>query len=214
MTGGMERKTPASRRPNVLRLSALSKRARPRVGDFAPAILGPLAIVYAYLARGPGGAPLFEKFVYEIIALVLTSATLLLFARTARLTRDPLQQFLTGFALVVLIREIHFYGSHRGTYFALAALAIWAWSWRDSLVASLELGRTKRWLYSGLLTYFLSVLMSRRALRILPDEQLIHVVAEEMIENVAHLLLLLTAVFSGRALAREPNGKSLSRGPG
>ena len=107
---------------------------------------------------------------------------------------------LTALSAMFLMREIHFYGSHRATYFALAAILIWAWRWRERLLEPIARGSTRRWLYSALLVYFLSQLMDRRGLRILPHEQAIHVAVEEMLENAGHLLWIMTAVVTRRAL--------------
>ena len=172
----------------------------PRASDLWPALIGLLVLLFAYLAQDQGWEWVRRKVLHETLALVLTPIALGLFGWTAYRTRDPLQLVLTALSAVFLMREIHFYGSHRATYFALAAILIWAWRWRERLLEPIARGSTRRWLYSALLVYFLSQLMDRRGLRILPHEQAIHVAVEEMLENAGHLLWIMTAVVTRRAL--------------
>ncbi len=172
----------------------------PRASDLWPALIGLLVLLFAYLAQDQGWEWLRRKVLHETLALVLTPIALGLFAWTAYRTRDPLQLVLTALSATFLMREIHFYGSHRATYFALAAIVIWAWRWRERLLEPIGRGSTRRWLYSALLVYLLSQLMDRRGLRILPHEQAIHIAVEEMLENAGHLLWITTAVITRRAL--------------
>ncbi len=172
----------------------------PCASDLWPALIGPLVLLLVYLAQDQGWEWVQRKLLHEALALVLTPIALGLFAWTAYRTRDPLQLVLTALSATFLMREIHFYGSHRATYFALAAIVIWAWRWRERLLEPIGRGSTRRWLYSALLVYLLSQLMDRRGLRILPQEQAIHVAVEEMLENAGHLLWITTAVITRRAL--------------
>ncbi len=172
----------------------------PCASDLWPALIGPLVLLLVYLAQDQGWEWVQRKLLHEALALVLTPIALGLFAWTAYRTRDPLQLVLTALSATFLMREIHFYGSHRAIYFALAAIVIWAWRWRERLLEPIGRGSTRRWLYSALLVYFLSQLMDRRGLRILPHEQAIHVAVEEMLENAGHLLWITTAVITRRAL--------------
>lgn len=176
----------------------------PCASDLWPALIGPLVILFVYVARDQGWEWVQRKMLHEALAVVLTPIALALFTWTAYRTRDPLQLVLTALSATFLMREIHFYGARTATYFALAAIAIWAWRWREDLLEPIERGSTRRWLYSALLVYFLSQLMDRRALRFLPHEPAIHVAVEEMLENAAHLLWITTAVVTRWALPAGP----------
>jgi len=182
----------------------------PRASDLWPALIGPLVILFVYLARDQDWEWVQRKMLHEALALVLTPIALGIFTWTAYRTRDPLQLVLTALSAMFLMREIHFYGSHRTTYFVLAAIVIWAWRWRERLLEPIGRESTQRWLYSALLVYFLSQLMDRRGLRILPHEQAIHVAVEEMLENAAHLLWITTAIVTRRALRGRSGPRSAS----
>jgi hypothetical protein len=182
----------------------------PRLSDLWPVLLGPAAILLAYLSLEPGWEWLKIKHRHEWLALVLTPIALVLFSSTAYRTRDPLQLVATGFSATFLMREIHAYGTHNLTYVAVAACAIWAWLWRERLLEPLQRGSTRRWLYSSFLVYFLSQLMDRRGLRILPNEHAIHVAAEEMLENAGHVLWITTAVVTRRLLRGRSRPPSAS----
>ena len=172
----------------------------PCASDLWPALIAPLVLLFVYLARDQGWEWVQRKPLHEALALVLTSIALGLFTWTAYRTHDPLQLVLAALSATFLMREIHFYGSHRATYLALAAIVIWTWRWRERLLEPIGRGSTRRWLYSALLVYLLSQLMDRRGLRILPHEQAIHVALEEMLENAAHLLWITTAIVTRRTL--------------
>lgn len=172
----------------------------PCTSDLWPALIAPLVLLFVYLARDQGWEWVQRKPLHEALALVLTSIALGLFTWTAYRTRDPLQLVLAALSATFLMREIHFTGSHRATYLALAAIMIWTWRWRERLLEPIGRESTRRWLYSALLVYFLSQLMDRRGLRILPHEQAIHVALEEMLENAAHLLWITTAIVTRRTL--------------
>ena len=90
-----------------------------------------LGIALTLLATlGWGAGDVFARkamFGASATTVLATMIALSLFAWTAFQTRDPLQQVLTGLSAVFLMREIHFYGSHRATYLALMLAAIWIW---------------------------------------------------------------------------------------
>ncbi len=183
----------------------------PRPGELWTLLLGPILILFVYLADYLGWSWVQSKGLHEMTALVLTPIALSLFAWTAFQTRDPLQQVLTGLSAVFLMREIHFYGSHRATYLGLMLAAIWIWRWRHRLIAPFLRPGTRSLVYGALFTYLLSQLLDRRALRILPYEQTIRLGAEEMMENLGHLLWIATALVTRRVLRRErvPDPKTL-----
>lgn len=175
----------------------------PRAIEVLPFLLGPLLILFVYLADSLGWAWVQSKGLHEQMALVLTPIALAIFAWTAIETRDPLQQVLAGLSAVFLMREIHLYDYNPPIYAALVVIALWIWLWRARLVAPFQRPGTRSLVYTALFIYLLSQLLDRRALRILPDEQTIHVGAEEMMENLGHLLWVVTALVTRRTLRRE-----------
>ncbi|NRA01745.1 MAG: hypothetical protein HRU00_03995 [Myxococcales bacterium] len=189
--------------PGAPRTGTVRAAIIPRLGELWSLLLGPLLILFVYLAYYLGWDWVQSKGLHELIALVLTPIALLLFAWTAFETRDPLQQVLTGLSAVFLMREIHLYDYNPPTYVALVLAAIWIWRWRYRLVAPFLRPGTRSLVYGALFTYLLSQLLDRRALRILPYEQSIRLGAEEMMENLGHLLWIATALVTRRVLRRE-----------
>ena len=175
----------------------------PRPRELWPALLGPLLILFTYAAYALGWDWVQSKGLHESVALFLTPIALGLFAWTAFETRDPLQQVLAGLAAIFLMRELHIYGTHNATYVALVASVIWGWNWRHRLAVPFLRPGTRSLVYSALLTYLLSQLLDRRALRVLPNEPTIRLGAEEMMENPGHVLWITTAIVTRRVLLRE-----------
>jgi hypothetical protein len=101
---------------------------------------------------------------------------------------------LGGFALIAWLREIHFEWTHKGVYILLLILISLVWWWRERLKPLAQAGVFLPWFKGTMVIYLLSVLISRRVFRgLLPDEELMHTAVEEVLENVAHSMLLITA---------------------
>ena len=64
------------------------------------------------------------------------------------------------------------------------------------LMADTEGGRIRVWLICTFTTYFLAVLISRRVFKHLglPNEQDLHVMLEESVETMAHLMMLVAGL--------------------
>ena len=159
-----------------------------------PLALPPLGIVAAYLARAAGWELLIEKGPHEVAALILLPIALAICAARWLIRRDRLHLMLTVLAAVLLCREIHFAGTHRGIYVAAGLIAAWAVLWRDALKKALWRTPKGRWLAVAMWAYVVAFLIQRRALKFLPDEDVLHVRLEEVSENVAHLLLLVASL--------------------
>ena len=104
------------------------------------------------------------------------------------------------FATVPLFcREIHFRGTSEGLYIGLALIGVWSWRYRRQLLETVMMGQTRFWLISTAGTYLLAILIAQRVLRYvsLPYEDDLHTKFEEIVENVAHLLFLVTILVGG-----------------
>jgi len=181
--------------------SAQSELARaqakaPRWGLAAwwPMLLAPLGIAAVYAARAVGWEILIEKAPHEIAALIILSAALLVCGVRWLIRRDRLHLVLTASSAALLCREIHFAGTHRGIYVAAGLIALWCVLWWRSLKKLVWRTAKGRWLTAAVWSYFVAVLVQRRAMKLLPDEEILHVRMEEVCENVAHLVFLIAAL--------------------
>jgi hypothetical protein len=156
---------------------------------------GPLAVALLYLLTDAQHWTGAEKRINELYAVyVLGLVVVLLMARSLR-QRSLLYLLLGGFSLAALLREIHFEWTSTGVYVLLLALIGLAWWWREQLKPLARTGAFLPWFKGTLAVYLLSVLVSRRVFRdMLPNEEHMHVPLEEVLENVAHSMLLVTAV--------------------
>jgi hypothetical protein len=135
-----------------------------------PVLVPMLAVPAAYLLDATGLGHLSGRGVQETAALVL----------------------MLALSIVFLCREIHFTGTQQGIYVALALIAVWCLVWRRSLLGSLRRnGRRTRWVVMMMWAYAVAMLIQRRALRVLPHEDDLHVQMEEVAENIAHLFLIV-----------------------
>lgn len=155
---------------------------------------GPLATVFVYVAHAQAwpvlGKPALETYAISVLPLALAA-----FLLKAWRTHRRLYLFMAAFALIALLREWHFAWTGKGVYLMLLALILAA-AWQHRvLMSEARDGPFLPWFKGTLVVYFLGVLVARRVFRdILPDEQPIHVALEETLENVAHSMLLLTAL--------------------
>jgi len=144
-----------------------------------------------YLAKGVGWAGAIAKNTHEMIALCLLSAALAVAVKGCLVQRDRFYVVLAALCLVFLLREIHFPGAKEVLYGGVGVIGIWSVLWRKHLLGGLMGKARGRWLVITVWAYVLALLIQRRALKFLPDEEHIHVQLEEVLENVAHLFLLI-----------------------
>jgi len=132
----------------------------------------------------------------EIVAPFLLAAAVAVYVVNSVVTRNPLSMILVGLSATLLCREVHFEWTHRGVYFMLAAVAIWALAWRRRLKRPTRDARHTSWLLATLWTYLLAFLISRRAFRFVPGEQAVHSFLEEGLETVCHVMLIVTSLLA------------------
>lgn len=167
--------------------------------------VGPVVIGLLYLAQAQhwSGA---EKRINELYAVCILGLVFTLLIARSAWQRSLLYLLLAGFALAAWLREIHFEWTDTGVYVFLLVLIGLAWWWRERLKPMAQAGIFLPWFKGTLAAYFLSVLIARRVFRdLLPNEELMHVPLEEVMENVAHSMLLVTAVVGSwsRPAARQ-----------
>ena len=160
-----------------------------------PVLLGPAAIGLTYLAYWRDWTWFLNKWHHEVLAVCLLAVTALAFLTRAWRGRNPAHIILTGLAVAFLCREIHFAGTNLGVYIALVLLGAWAWHWRVRLLAASKVGHFRPWLCAAGCTYVLAQLVARRVFRGLPLEEVLQYPGwlEEVVETMAHILLLITA---------------------
>jgi len=166
-----------------------------------PLLLGPLGMAYACLAVALDAQLFFEKDWQEILALILTGAAAVVAVRRAVRSRHPYAIVLSAVAIVVVLREIHWDWMSPGVYIGLALICAWSLLWRKRLVPySLANPQVRVWLVATAATYVLSQFLARRGLQHVVGEetalglyfQTTYGAMEEVVENVAHIMLLVT----------------------
>jgi hypothetical protein len=179
-----------------------------------PFLLGPAIMGFNYFAEAQGLSWYLSKPTHEVAAVCLTSIALLCHAVRWRTGHNPVHQWLTFLALAFLCREIHFAGTGKGVYIALIVLLIWGWRSRKQLLEGAAVGRLGQWVLATGWTYFLSQFIARRIFRYLylPNEDGMHIMLEEAVENMAHIMLIITA-FADRFGKERDNTPATSQAP-
>ena len=158
-----------------------------------PVLLGVGTMGFVYLADWLGWDWVCQKKYHEAGAIVLLALAVGLFAVRAVIRRNQFHLVMSALCLALFCREWHFAGTSVGIYIALGVIGAWAAARWGRLMADTEGGKIRVWLICTFATYFLSVLISRRVFKHLglPNEQELHVVLEESVETMAHLMILI-----------------------
>ena len=165
---------------------------------FAPAVVG---IFFVYWAES-FSKPLILKSYHEILALCLLSFVVVLFLIRSWLYRLEIDYVLLVIAISFLCREIHFAGTDGAVVIVAAFVLVWVIYRKDRILANIENAKLVQIGLTGtIFTYFLAILIQRRVFKpgrlpLLPNEQLMHIALEEVIENVAHMYFLFVGVTS------------------
>jgi hypothetical protein len=165
---------------------------------FIPAILG---ILFVYWAEYNAQYLILKKY-HEILAIWLMGIAVILFLVRSLRFRLEIDYILLTMALNFLCREIHFVGTDNGVVIVAAIVLAWVIYWKDRLWANIEKATAVQIALAGTaFTYFLSILIARRVfsvdhLGLLPNEADVHVALEEILENIAHLYLIITGIFA------------------
>lgn len=164
----------------------------------ALALLPVPAIIAAYHLAGKSLIDAQGKAFFENLAVPLTLIAALLWLLRAAKARSIFCLLVGLQAAVFCCREIHFYGTHKGVYYATAVVVAWtaaaAWRYRDRLRPEAVNWRQISWLAASVAAYAVALMIQRRLFQHIPGEQTLHVPLEEAAETMAHLLLFIAAL--------------------
>lgn len=202
---------------SIARTIPADTRTRPGAERFWPLVLGPIGIGWCLIAACLDWPALQDKPIQEVVALTVTPIAFVAgLVRSVR-TRQPVAILLTAVAATTLLREIHWEWTTKGVYVLLALIAAWGAAWRKRVMPYLDANpREGAWLICTAATYVLSQFVARRGFQHLLGEssglgalfEASYDDMEEVLENIAHLMLLITILHGrrGRALwPREPS---------
>ena len=172
---------------------------RSRILHWWPFLLGPLGMLYVYFLDALGSADLAGRQPNELVAMPIIGLASFIFWIAAIRERSEFHLLLAVLTLGFFFREWHFEGTSTGVYIVALACVAWAILRRDHLAPAYYQGNTRYWLMAALATYVLSQLIARRVfaaryLDLLPNEEALHIALEETVENVAHLMMLVTSM--------------------
>ena len=179
---------------------------------FIPAIVG---MVFVYWAENNAKYLILKEY-HEILAICLMGIAVILFLVRSLLYRLEIDYILLTMAVNFLCREIHFIGTDNAVVIVAAIVFVWIIYWKDRIWGNIENAKSVQVALVGTtFTYFLSIVIARRVfsvdnLGLLPNEQDVHVALEEILENIAHLYLILTGVFAFFSIPSKKPEKSNS----
>ena len=179
---------------------------------FIPAIVG---MVFVYWAENNAKHLILKEY-HEILAICLMGIAVILFLVRSLLYRLEIDYILLTMAVNFLCREIHFIGTDNAVVIVAAIVLVWIIYWKDRIWGNIENAKSVQIALVGTaFTYFLSIVIARRVfsvdnLGLLPNEQEVHVALEEILENIAHLYLILTGVFAFFSIPSKKPKKSNS----
>ncbi len=168
-----------------------------------PILLAGVAFLWVAIAHWTGNEFLHRKEYLERIALGLAIAACLIALVRLILTKHPYRMLLFAVTVCVMCREFHWDWTDKAVYAGIGAIAIWGFFWLDRLTPYTDSQpRVRVWLISTAIMYVLSQLIARRAMQHLsPDGSEFHQFAEqiydsleEVLENTAHIMLIITAI--------------------
>jgi len=99
-----------------------------------------------------------------------------------------------------LCREIHFTGTGKAVYIITVFVFVWVIYRKDQILANIENAKLFQIALTGtFFTYFMAILIQRRVftperMPLLPNEQLMHVALEEVMENIAHVYFIFCGI--------------------
>lgn len=152
-----------------------------------------------------------EKPVMEIIAPTIIGLTAILTLFVHYWTRELFTLMLAFLVWALFLRELHFYGTSKGLYITVTALAIIASLKRENLRAFLSRRAIGTLLPLAMWTYFISKMFDRHMFRFLPDYGLWHNNVEETLEVIGHALTFALVIMTLRyASLRIGNNNALN----
>ncbi|MDX2499266.1 MAG: hypothetical protein QNL14_02010 [Deltaproteobacteria bacterium] len=177
---------------------------------FAPAVL---TIFFVYWAEGYS-KPLISKAPNEVLAIFLMSIVVALFLTRSILYRLEIDYVLLLMAVNFLGREIHFTGTDDAVFIIAVFVFVWVIYRKDQILINIENAKLFQIALTGtVFTYFVAILIQRRVftierIPILPNEQLMHVALEEVIENIAHAYFIFCGFTSFFSIPKNRSKRS------
>lgn len=181
-----------------------------RILRWWPLLLGPLGILYVYTLEALGLGEFAGRYINESLAMPIIGLASLVYWASAIRVKSEFHLLLAVLTLGFFFREWHFEGTSGGVYVVLLVCVSWAALRRNQLAPSYYQGHTRYWLIAAIFAYFLSQLIARRVfsaneLDLLPYEDVLHISLEETVENVAHLMMLVTSIVAWPRIRQGQN---------
>jgi hypothetical protein len=183
---------------------------RRTVASFWPFLLWGVPIIAVYtlgyweLDRWCG------REILEQIALPLVLISVVSYGLLAWRRGNEFAKVVFVLSLGIFCREWHFSGTSKGIYILIVCVIGWAIYRRKKITALIKDTPVEIWIWAAGLCYVMSQLIARRAfgeshLNILPMEERYHILLEESVETMAHLILSVTSLFAWRQFdTKEP----------
>ncbi len=158
--------------------------------------------------------PLILKTPNEVLAIFLMSIVVALFLTRSFRYRLEIDYILLIWGLNFLCREIHFAGTGKAVYIVTVFLVVWVIYRKDYILANIENAKLFQLALTGtIFTYFIAILIQRRVftperIPLLPNEQLMHVALEEVMENVAHAYFIFCGVSAFFSIPNDGSRKA------
>ena len=162
-----------------------------------PLLLGVAGMGVSIALYHTGPWRFYAKAPLEVVAIAVASLGVVCALARLAFTREPFHLLLLGVAVTVLLREIHWDWTKLFAYVSLATITVMAFVWhRRVFVEYLDRQPVVRaWFVSTVIVYVLSQAIARRVFsRVLPDEAAIYSDMEELMEVVAHAMLVVTVL--------------------
>ena len=127
-------------------------------------------------------------------------AATVLFLIRAVFYRMEIDYILSVMSINFLCRELHFVGTDNAVVIVAGLVLIWILLRKNQLWTSIRHAKLFQISLVGTaFTYFFSILIARRVfsidhLALLPNEAIVHVALEEVLENIAHLFLIFSGI--------------------
>lgn len=130
------------------------------------------------------------------------SVAVVLFLIRAVCYRLEIDFILAVMSINFLCRKLHFVGTDNAVVIVAGLVLIWILLRKSQIWASIGQAKLFRISLTGtVFTYFISILIARRVfsiehLALLPNEANVHVALEQVLENIAHLFLVISAIIA------------------
>lgn len=171
-----------------------------------PVLAVPVMTVVVYFAHGTSLGAVFTRSWQDNTPLpyMIISAAGVLFAGRWISERNPLMLMMAAMSAAILGREIHYEGSSIVAYATLFTLLSLGHRYYHAIAEPLARGRIRQWIIMTAVSYVMAVAIAKGWFKAVVPLAGSRSDLEETVENIAHLMLLLTS-FTGYRRAAGPN---------